>query len=1274
MERAFQRNIRDDAAEIMTIAVGADGQTIRLWARPRVEGLRGRPVCADLAGLESASVAGLLGAVIGGEAPLDSLPPFLREAASARLDAVSGRLDDQKLSYLAFTFALPGRHAIVPSLLEIEDVRLDLAWMTMGGSESVESDLRAGATLRLGDAPVAVSIRRLPALPDKANLPDLDQIDEEAKQALGEDAFAALRRRYAEAKEALQQRSGPDFVVEGALAEEVEIAPLLQRFGLPFPAGPKLSALGFLYDTRTARYRFDITATDVLSLSDGVRDDAFRLSGARLALEGVGGEGGQVHGVLSGTIQLHNTEIAVSAATGSADDGWLLQGRIEIRPDKPHDNLADDLAEICDNHFGRPLSKGLTRRLRLVSLDVAVDTAAARVSISAAGSIALDPEKHVEASLEVTLEKGADGWHETVGGYLAVGSGTGAMLFDIFAEHDPVGGSLAAVFRDETGGERTLGDAIGMLSRSLAEMVPSPERDGGAAITARIPRALACATWSEGGSPSTDSSQMLFALDIDGGLDLTAIHFDGLPLIGDLGSVIGVEPLRLSAQVFIRKGEGKLDPDSRAGRIASDAGFAFPADGLDGPFVLSATLQFGDRALQVAAPAGFGKDSLPPPVQQGPEAKADPVSWVQISKRYGPLHLERVGVSFGEGIVTAHMEASLAFGGATLSLQDLTASAPINALGRPSFGVGGLGLAMSEGSLEIGGAFLRTTLGGAPCFAGGALVRGPTFSLNLSGGFVEHKGHPSFIVYGVLDYPLGGPPFFYVTKLAAGFGVNRTVAPPTIDGVENFSLVRAARAPDAQAPATPLDVVKRFAKDLPPMTGETFLALGVGFTTFKAVDSFAVVVGRFGHEFALDLVGVSTIRNPPGAAEPVVSARIGWLARFRPEEGALLLRAKILPGAYIFAKDCPLTGEFAFACWFKDGAEGRDRIVAGDFVATLGGYHPSFDRPAHYPEVSDRLAIAWKPNANLTVKGQAYVALCPHAVMAGGRLDAVWEEGAIRAWFRAAFDVVICWEPYHYDVTVTVNMGVTVTLRTICTVTVTLDASARLHLWGPDFAGEAEVHLKVLGLSYDFNIAFKPGGGRPEALGWDGFVKAFVPRPEGRPASDGAALAGEITCERGLWSETEGGRWIVDPASLALAVVAAAPLGDSRIGVAPMGLTPEEGYGGAVEIILELDGKRVAHDACFDKAPILRSVPAAVWGAAPVTLGPDGRRFVSAPGVNAARLIDDVAMGYRLTPKTKDDRPRECDADGPVRRIVIRARGFNRKATAISGGSRDRRG
>ena len=117
---------------------------------------------------------------------------------------------------------------------------------------------------------------------------------------------------------------------------------------------------------------------------------------------------------------------------------------------------------------------------------------------------------------------------------------------------------------------------------------------------------------------------------------------------------------------------------------------------------------------------------------------------------------------------------------------------------------------------------------------------------------------------------------------------------------------------------------------LPPQVGEYFLAVGVRFTSFELLDSFAPLTVQFGEHFEVDVLGISTMLVPPNVQEtPIAEAQLLLKAAVIPDEGIVLIQAQLTNDSYILSRDCHLTGGFAFASWFKGEH-------AGDFVVTLG--------------------------------------------------------------------------------------------------------------------------------------------------------------------------------------------------------------------------------------------------------------------------------------------------------------------------------------------------
>ena len=103
-----------------------------------------------------------------------------------------------------------------------------------------------------------------------------------------------------------------------------------------------------------------------------------------------------------------------------------------------------------------------------------------------------------------------------------------------------------------------------------------------------------------------------------------------------------------------------------------------------------------------------------------------------------------------------------------------------------------------------------------------------------------------------------------------------------------------------------------------------------------------------------------------------------WSPASRPREGIVLVQAQLTDNSWLLAPAVRLTGGFAFAAWFA----GANR---GQFVLTLGGYHPDFHRDG-YPVVP-RLGIVWRIGSAISITGESYFALTSEALMAGLRVE-----------------------------------------------------------------------------------------------------------------------------------------------------------------------------------------------------------------------------------------------------------------------------------------------
>ena len=140
----------------------------------------------------------------------------------------------------------------------------------------------------------------------------------------------------------------------------------------------------------------------------------------------------------------------------------------------------------------------------------------------------------------------------------------------------------------------------------------------------------------------------------------------------------------------------------------------------------------------------------------------------------------------------------------------------------------------------------------------------------------------------------------------------------------------------------------------PPTSGQYWIAAGVYFSSFKLIETFALLTVQFGARLEIALLGVATLQQPPkvGAGDevpPFIVVEMAIKVRFAPDDGLLSVMAVLTANSFLFDRSCKLTGGFAFCVWFAP-TDPNIESHAGDFVLTLGGYHPKFKVPAWYPK------------------------------------------------------------------------------------------------------------------------------------------------------------------------------------------------------------------------------------------------------------------------------------------------------------------------------------
>ena len=362
----------------------------------------------------------------------------------------------------------------------------------------------------------------------------------------------------------------------------------------------------------------------------------------------------------------------------------------------------------------------------------------------------------------------------------------------------------------------------------------------------------------------------------------------------------------------------------------------------------------------------------------------------------------------------------------------------------------GLGLSLDSGGLRMSGMFAKID----EDFLGAAVLSVfDLFELSAIGGYTDVPASPSssetmasLFVFASLVAPLGGPPYCFVTGLAGGFGYNRAL--PQVDRPSDhpFLQVMKGQAIDTGNMAKSL---KELGVHFAPLPGQHWIAAGAQFTSFGFIAGKLVASVGFGQAFRLTLLGSAAF-----GIEPVAYFEIDFMVDV--DEEHFLLTAGLSPNRYLLHRDIfSLFGQFSLAVWYAGDH-------AGDFLLSIGGFHPYFPVPEHYPSV-DRVGVrASLLGIHLEIKG--YFALTPRAIMAGAALDLWGEFAGISAGLRAYVDVLFKWDPFF----MWGRMGVAVWFEFMGRHELSVD----FEFWTPELGGVARIDLLLVSFDIEFGADF----------------------------------------------------------------------------------------------------------------------------------------------------------------------------------------------------------
>ncbi|MEW1661000.1 DUF6603 domain-containing protein [Streptomyces sp. NPDC093707] len=635
----------------------------------------------------------------------------------------------------------------------------------------------------------------------------------------------------------------------------------------------------------------------------------------------------------------------------------------------------------------------------------------------------------------------------------------------------------------------------------------------------------------------------------------------------------------------------------------------FPTGPLDSGVTASLAYDLGG-APREAVKVRLGEASrtwadLPQP-DPGPSGAADRPAKPESS---GPFRMGNITLGYAAGAVQILMDFSVTVSGMTFEASGLGVNVPVANPSAADPVAGGLGVNAKVTPLSLGAALRNRPDATWPVrYEGAGMVTAPVISVAIAGAYARKAdGETSLFLFGRLGAGTGeeagfGPPAFRVKDVTLGGGYHSEVRVPELAEVDSFPLL-APIAKDATALAVLETLTGGVKPWVAPQPGANWIAAGVHWTTFEFVDFRAVALAEFGESLVLSLLGLGRFdfpRDRPAKADPTVRVEIAAEALYRQSEGLLSLSAQLTPGSFIYDENCKPTGALALCTWVDPSPH------AGDFVVSVGGYHPGFTKPGHYPALS-RAGITWAISNTLSLSAQGYAAVTPHAAMLGGSLALVFDSGAVRAWFTAHLDALIQWAPFWFDVSMGVTIGVQATIDVgVIHTTISVEVGVDVDLWGPRFGGIATVHLWFI----SFDIGF--GAERPDhlpAASWTQFQSHLPPKQQAvqsnpveglswkpidpdAPELDDARDEAPATTWR---TSTHGFTFVTStavPATKALLGDRTVHDGDDHLHIRPMG---QGGLTSTHTVTVTQDGRAIDHSA-WAVEPVYSNVPEALWG------------------------------------------------------------------------------
>ncbi|WPO83779.1 DUF6603 domain-containing protein [Chryseobacterium sp. JJR-5R] len=543
-----------------------------------------------------------------------------------------------------------------------------------------------------------------------------------------------------------------------------------------------------------------------------------------------------------------------------------------------------------------------------------------------------------------------------------------------------------------------------------------------------------------------------------------------------------------------------------------------------------------------------------------------------------------------------------------------------DSLAKVQFAVKGLSLAYNTPTLSVSGAFMREivevkkadgktekteTYNGLVTFKMGKI------EIVAIGSYIKTPAYSSLFAFGYLGVPIPVDPSFNILGLALGFGLNRNFVMPDISEVAEFPLVKIIKNGGLKEEDSVQKIFADLNRYIPAEENSYVIVAGIKFDTYKIIVTTGILAVAFGNKTSVNILGLSAM-----SLKGIYNIEFAFSLRADLEDGIFIARGQLTDKSYVLLPELKLTGGFAFGIWLK-GEE------AGDFVLSVGGYHPKFKAPSYYPDDIPRLGF----NLNLgpvNIYGKIYYALTPGCIMAGIEAGIIftYEGGLLYANIAIQFqaDFIISWNPFFYEAEIACRLFIELRVGIgWFSISFRQNIIARLWVAGPDFGGKALIKIAGYELETYFGEKQKD---KPKLLLPD-FIKAYL--------NDTDKM---LTCSisKGIIKKTGTGsgpgKTIVNPKDFVLDLYSQIPVtGITGIstGLADKKIYPVYSDSSPLKNILHIEvilGKTKIDFSSFSHELNLQSVARSIWN--------DKNSISDHEALSRENLLKEVCKGIRL--------------------------------------------